>query len=153
MPRVRMQNKYWKMVHVALQGEITRQRYEITRLAREVLTSYNPYKQSAKSFTGYDCYQLLKEVIDRFEVQKGTVGIRDCEIEATRKMMNYINERHNAIIEIEADIKRYEAIDEKVVEAANKSNGLFEEDLGPDYSPPEDSQDDDLLLSVINQID
>ena len=153
MPRVRMLNKYWSMVHVAIQDEITKQRRKISRLASEVLGEYNPNKQVAKNFTGYDCYKLLKEVTDHFEELKGRVRVSDIELAQARELMQFINEKHNAIIDIETEIKRYEAIDEKIVEGSKKSNGLFEDELGPDFSPPVEFSDDDLLLSVINQID
>ena len=153
MPRVRMQNKYWNMVHVAILDEIIKQRRKITKLASVVLGVYNPNKLVAKNVTGSDCFKILKEVTEHFEQLKGRINVSDAELSIAREKMQIINENHNAILDIEADIARYEAIDEKIVEAANKSNGLFEDELGPDYSPPVDFSDDDLLLSVINQID
>ncbi len=94
MSKVRMQGRYWEMIHEAIAFFIKKEELELNKM-------------------------MSKK--ERYS------GNNDREL----------NDINNKIASIRDDIERYKAIDQLVLSAASKPDGIFESNkgIGPDYIP------------------
>ena len=132
MPNVHLKSRYWKMVHEAILSQIGIKKDDYFRTLCQYVgapysTCYDVKKLEARmNAMERGAGERLGFYMDHPEELEGLTFEEYEELYNERKKL--FKKSH----EIQDDIKRYEAIDELIVKASNRSDKPFDQDLGPD---------------------
>lgn len=140
MAKIRLQCRYWAMIHQAIELAITEKEKQIEKILLEIVKL--PIKADVDKSLELRCYEK-KEKLETYYVLRtkrpNARVMRKYTLAEIQEMRSKVRSQYEKIADIREDIKRYEAIDLIVQRAVNKKDSILDGDgIGPDYEPPEE---------------